>query len=343
MFYSMGVAIHELLPKEEIKFEDLANKRIGIDAFNALYQFLSSIRGIDGTPLQDSKGRVTSHLQGLFTRSVNLMGKGIKIAYIFDGHAPALKLQEQQARNERKLVAMEKYKEAEEEEDIEAMGKYAKQFVRLNADMIEESKELVRALGLPCIEAPSEAEAQGAFMCKNNEIYAVASQDSDALLFGSPRLIRNLTLSQKRRLPSGSHVITFLEFIELKKVLDSLGIDHEQLVMMGILVGTDFNRGGVKGIGPKKALKLVQKYKGGYDEMFESLNPWFNWKDVYNVFRNIETTSDYKLAWKPVDRVKVHEILVERHEFNAERVQSILDKLQKEDEKDEQGDLGRFF
>lgn len=339
----MGVAIHELLPKEEIKFNDLSGKRIGIDAYNALYQFLSSIRVIDGTPLQDSKGRVTSHLQGLFTRSVNLMGKGIKIAYIFDGHAPALKLQEQQARAERKIIAIEKYKKAEEEEDIEAMSKYSKQFVRLNVDMIEESKELVRALGLPCIEAPSEAEAQGAFMCKNNDIYAVASQDSDALLFGSPRLIRNLTLSQKRKLPSGSYVITFLEFIELKKVLESLNINHEQLIIMGILVGTDFNRGGIKGIGPKKALKLVQEHKGNYSKMFESLNPWFDWKEVYNVFKNIETTHDYKLKWNPVDAAKVHEILVEKHEFNSERVQSILDKLQKEDKKKEQGDLASFF
>lgn len=339
----MGVAIHELLPKEEIKFEDLNGKKIGIDAYNALYQFLSSIRGIDGTPLQDSKGRVTSHLQGLFTRSVNLMGKGIKIAYIFDGHAPALKLQEQQARAERKIIAMERYKEAEENEDIEAMNKYSKQFVRLNAEMVEESKELVKALGLPCIEAPSEAEAQGAFMCKQGDIYSVASQDSDALLFGSPRLVRNLTLSQKRRLASGSHVITFLEFIELKKVLESLNINHEQLIIVGILVGTDFNRGGIKGIGPKKALKLVQEYKGRYAEMFESLNPWFDWRDVYNVFKNIETTADYKLKWGNVDAAKVHEILVERHEFNAERVQSILDKLSKKDKKKEQGDLSGFF
>lgn len=342
MFYFMGVAIHELLPKEEIKFEDLAGKIIGIDAYNALYQFLSSIRGIDGTPLQDSKGRVTSHLQGLFTRSANLMAKGIKIAYIFDGKAPALKLQEQQARQERKAIAMERYKEAEEEEDIEAMGKYAKQFVRLNNEMVEESKELVRALGLPCIEAPSEAEAQGAFMCRNNDIYAVASQDSDALLFGSPRLIRNLTLSQKRRLASGSHVITFLEFIELKKVLEALKISHEQLIVMGILVGTDFNKGGVKGIGPRKALKLVQENRD-FNRMFLSLNPWFDWREIYNVFKNIETTTDYKLKWGHVDTAKVHEILVERHEFNKERVQSILDKLEKENKKKEQGDLANFF
>lgn len=339
----MGVAIHELLPKEEIKFEDLAGKKIGVDAFNALYQFLSSIRGVDGTPLQDSSRRITSHLQGLFTRTANLMGKGIKLAYIFDGKAPVLKILEQQARTERKMAAQERYERAVEEEDVEAMGRYAKQFVKLNSEMIEESKELVRALGLPVIEAPSEAEAQGAFMCKEGDIYAVASQDSDALLFGSPRLVRNLTLSQKRKLPGGKHVITFLEFIELKKVLDSLGIDHEQLVMMGILVGTDFNRGGVKGIGPKKALKLVIENKGNYAKMFEELNPWFDWKEVYGVFTKIPTTKDYKLVWGKIDADKVREILIEKHEFNKERVNSVLEKLQEENKKNSQGDLGRFF
>lgn len=339
----MGVAIHELLPKEEIKFEDLKGKKIGVDAFNALYQFLSSIRGMDGTPLQDSHGRVTSHLQGLFSRTANLMGKGIKLVYVFDGKAPALKILEQQARADAKILAKEKYEQAVEDEDIESMGKYARGFVKLNSEMIEESKELIRAMGLPVVEAPSEGEAQAAFMCKEGDIYSVASQDSDALLFGSPRLVRNLTLSQKRKLPGGKYVLTFLEFIEAKNVLDALKIDYEQLIMMGILVGTDFNRGGVKGIGPKKALKLVQEYKGKYEEMFESLNPWFDWKDVYNVFKKIPTTSDYKLVWGKIDSDKIREILVGRHEFNLERVNSILEKLEKENKKNLQGDLGSFF
>ena len=163
----MGVNISELLPKKEIKFDDLNNKVIAIDAFNALYQFLSSIRQLDGSPLMDSEGNVTSHLQGLFSRSLNLLNRGIKIVYVFDGKAPLLKEKERNLRKEQRLKGYKKYIEAIEKKNIEEMQKYAKTTSRLTQVMIEESKDLIKALGLPIIEAPSEAEAQAACLCNS--------------------------------------------------------------------------------------------------------------------------------------------------------------------------------
>ena len=217
----MGVNISSLLPIKEIKFEDLKNKVVGVDFFNVAYQFLSSIRGYDGTPLHDSHGQVTSHLQGILARSLNLMSKGIKLVYVVDGESPELKHMEVEERNARKNEAEAKYKEAKDKENLDEMYKYSKQFLRFEDNMIEESKELIEALGIPVVQAPSEAEGQIAYMNRNGDVWGCGSQDADSLLFGAPRLIRNLTLSQKRTV-RGKTVYTFLELIELNEVLEKL-------------------------------------------------------------------------------------------------------------------------
>ena len=340
----MGVDIASLFPIKEIKFEDLKNKVVGVDFFNVAYQFLSSIRGYDGTPLHDSKGKVTSHLQGLFSRSLNLMSKGIKLVYVIDGISPELKHMTKEERNSRKLEAEAKFHEAEDDENYDDMLKYSKQFIRLDSEMVKESCELLEAMGLPVVYAPSEAEGQIAFMCKNNDVYACASQDADSLMFGSPRLIRNMTLSQKRNV-RGKTIYTFLEFIELKELLEKFQISHDQLIVIGILCGTDFNKGGVVGIGPKKALKLVKDYKNfkDFDKMFSSLNVDFDWKEVYDIFKNLPVEKNYKLKWNPIDEVKVKEILVDRHEFNWERLKALIDKYYEENKSSNQKGLSDFF
>ena len=150
----MGLQISEIIPKKEIELESLKGKTLAVDAFNVIYQFLSSIRQPDGTPLQDSKGRVTSHLSGLFYRNINLLQEGIKLIYVFDGKPPALKKATQEMRQESKDEADEKYERAREEENVEEMGKYARQIVKLDKQKIEESKELLMAMGIAIIEAP---------------------------------------------------------------------------------------------------------------------------------------------------------------------------------------------
>ena|SRR3989344_1730074 len=144
----MGLQIGDIVPRTEVKFSELKGKIIAIDAFNALYQFLTSVRQPDGTPLMDSKNRITSHLSGLFYRNISLISEGIKLVYVFDGEYHKLKGKTHEIRDEAKEKAQEKYEEAKDEEDVEGMGKYARGFVRLNKEMIEESKELLRQWGL---------------------------------------------------------------------------------------------------------------------------------------------------------------------------------------------------
>jgi len=273
----------------------------------------------------DDEGRVTSHLVGLFSRVPNMMQKGIKPVFVFDGKPPELKSQTQEKRREAKKKAKEKYMEAAAEEDEALMEFYSKQFGRMNQEMFDESKELLQAMGLPVVQAPSEAEAQCAYMCKKRKVFAVGSQDYDTLLFGSPKLIQNLTLSQKRKLSGGRHVIIAPYMIELKDVLEKLELNQDELILLGILVGTDYNPGGVKGIGPKKALKLIQTGKKP-DTIFGELECNFDWKEIFDTFKKIPTT-DVNLKYGEINEEKIKEILVEEHNFSDSRVDNTLDKL----------------
>ncbi len=337
----MGVNLRDIIPRKEIKFEDLEGKKIAIDFSNSAYQFLSSIRQPDGTPLMDSQGRITSHLMGIWTRFTNLMQRNIQLAIVLDGKAPILKIKEQEQRAIRKELAEEKLKQAQEDEDIESMAKYAKQTTRLSKEMITEAKELMEAMGLPVIQAPSESDAQIAYMCQQGDVFAAATSDVDVLLHGCPRSVTNLTLSQRRKLPNGNYIKITPELIELQEVLKSLDITHDQLIAIAILVGTDYHPG-IHRVGPKTALKLVKQHKS-FDQLFNEVEADFNWKEIMDLFKKMPTTKDYKLQWSKPNVEKIKEILVDRHEFSPERVDATLEKLQSTTKKKEQKGLGEFF
>lgn len=321
----MGVKITDIVEKRKISFEELQNKKIAVDFSNAAYQFLTSIRQRDGTPLMDSKGNITSHLQGILSRSVNLISKGIKIVYVMDGKPPELKKKTQESRYESKTIAEEKFEAAKEEGDETSMLKYSKQFTKLTRDMVEESKELIEALGIPIIHAPSEADAQIAYCCKNGDVWAAATTDFDTLLHGSPRMVTNLTISQKKKTTTGFKK-SYPDLILLDEALKKMEINQDQLIALGILVGTDYHPG-IKGIGPKKAIKIVKELKTP-EKIFKEY-PLENqdWKEIFELFKNMEINKDYKLEWKTPNREKLMEILVKKHEFSEERIMGTLNKL----------------
>jgi flap endonuclease-1 len=324
----MGLQIGDIVQRRALEFSELKGKVIAVDAFNALYQFLSSIRQPDGTPLMDSKRRVTSHLSGLFYRNLALIIEGVKLVYVFDGEYHALKQKTKEIRQEAKIMAADKYEQAKEEEDVDAMGKYARGFTRLEPEMIEESKELLEAMGVAVVNAPGEGEMQCAQLVKDGEAWAVGSQDYDALVVGGTRLIQNLTLARKRKTPNGFMYIS-PELIEYEKVLNELGVDSDQLICLAILVGTDFNPGGIKGLGPKKALALVKQKKYPV-EIFKEVehNMDFNWQDVFAIFKKPNVNS-LKLKFPKLNEDRIINILVNEHDFSLERVEKNLAKLNK--------------
>ena len=333
----MGVDISDLVETKAITLEDLAGRSIAIDAFNTLYQFISMIRQPDGTPLMDREGRVTSHLSGLFFRSAALLEIGIRPAYVFDGEPPELKRKTIEERVEAKVKAHKEWKEALEKGEIKKAFSRATRAASLSEGMVEESKQLLDAMGIPWIQAPSEGEAQMSHMVKKGDVWAGASQDFDALLFGTPTLVRNLTLAGKRRLPSGKKVDVTPELVTLSDVLAKLGITREQLIDMAILIGTDYNDG-IRGIGPKKGLGLIRQF-GSLDGVRASGKGHVpqDWDDVRQIFLSPEVTDDYSIEWRRVDAEHVRKVMCDKHGFSVDRVDSALGKIAaKEDVRSQQ-------
>ncbi len=344
----MGVALRELIISREASFDEVKNKILSVDAHNQLYQYITTIRGADGTALKDSKNQVTSHLVGLFSRTANLMQKDIRLAYVFDGSPPQLKYAEMNRRSELKRMAERLYDKAVEDENIELMKKYAGRTSRLTKDMVAEAKLLLGALGIPCIQAPSEADAQIAYMVKNKDSYAAVSQDFDALLHGAPLIMRNVSIAGRRKKAKTlSYDIIKPEFVNLNENLKHLGVSQEQLIILGIIVGTDYNPGGVKGIGPKKALKLIHQYQDDFDGLFAELkwndNFSVSWREIFDIIIKMPVTKDYSLEWGKVDSKKVTELLCEQHDFSRERVLKTLAEIEKSQKNQSQKGLGSFF
>ncbi|MEK6823960.1 MAG: flap endonuclease-1 [Nanoarchaeota archaeon] len=346
----MGLNIREIIPRKEIKISDLNGKMLCVDAFNTLYQFLSTIRQPDGTPLMDNKKRITSHLSGIFYRNIKLLSEGVKLIYVFDGEAPELKLKTHKKRKESRDIAKEKYESAKQEEDIEEMKRYSSQLLRLDDEMIKESKELLEAMGIPVVQAPSEGEAEAAYLVRHkSEIYAAVSQDYDSLLFGASMLIRNLTISQRKKTYSG-YIEVNPEVIDLQDVLNKLEINLDQLICLGILVGTDYNPRGIPGIGQKKALGIVQKFKtpvGIFKEFEEKINNLpeedkFDWQEIFELFHK-PNVKNADFIFREVNEEKIKEILVKEHDFSDERIEKQLERLRESKEKSKQKNLEKWF
>src|SRR3989338_2058658 len=297
----MGLNFKDIVVRKEISISDLKGKVLAVDAMNMLYQFLTTIRSPDGSALTDSKGRVTSHLIGLFSRTTSLMEQGLKLVFVFDGKAPEIKQKTWEKRTQVKKEAFLKMKEAEEQDNLQEMRKFASRTAVLTREMREDALQVITALGLPIVQAPSEGEAQTAHMVKNGDAYASVSQDYDNLIFNCPLLVRNLSIEGRRK-KAGTLAFQKVnpEQISLQEVLDNLKLNLDQLIVLAILVGTDYNPGGVKGIGPKTGLKLLKEYGTDFKALFEKVEwqkqyPDLTWQEVFDTIKNMPLTDNYKL------------------------------------------------
>ncbi|MFW5945716.1 MAG: flap endonuclease-1 [Candidatus Natronoplasma sp.] len=337
----MGVGIGDILKSKEISFEDLEDKVIAVDAYNIIYQFLSSIRQKDGTPLKDSEGRVTSHLSGILYRNANLIEAGIQLVYVFDGKADIMKEGTLEKREERKKEAEKEYEKSLEEGDLERARVKAQQTSRMTDEIEESSKRLLSLLAIPWIQAPSEGESQAAHLVENGDAWAVGSQDYDTLLFGASRLVKNLTVTGKRKMPGSSKYKKISpEMMDLDEILADLEITREQLVDIGILCGTDYNDG-VKGIGPKRGLKYIRKHGDLEAVLEEKEKEVNNHRSIRDIFLDPEVTDDYSIEFKN-ELGDVKGFLCDERDFSEDRVESALQQYEKGLEKRKQTSLTSF-
>jgi flap endonuclease-1 len=344
----LGTKLGDIITAQSISLSDLKGREIAVDAFNTLYQFLSIIRQPDGTPLMDRKGRVTSHLSGLFYRNVNLLEQGILPVYVFDGKSPELKAEEKERRREIRKAAEKEWKKAKEEGRIEDARKAATASSKLTTPMIEESKQLLKALGIPVIQAPSEGEALAAQMARAGLVWASASQDNDSLLYNCPRMVRNLSVTGRRRVSRAKTFKTISpELIDLDQNLKLLKITREQLIDIAMLVGTDYNDK-VPRVGPKTALKLIRKYEnieGIIKESKYEIN--FPYEDIRDIFLDPPKVDVEPPTWSFPDSDAVIGLLCSEHDFSVNRVESSLNRLNEKLEElrgtSQQSALSDFF
>jgi flap endonuclease-1 len=328
----LGVNLTPIIIRKILSLEDLGGRSLAVDAQNYIYQFLSLIRMQDGTPLQDSHGNITSHLAGLMFRSTRLIHDyDIDLVFVFDGAPPLLKQHEIMKRRERREKAAREWQTALKAGDYATAFSKAIMSSHLTRPMIEDSKRLMELLGIPFVQASSEAEAQAAYMALKGEVWAASSKDYDSLLFNAPRLLRYLTISGREFLPSKMTSRPLKpELIELDKFLSNCEITREQLIDIAILIGTDFNEG-VKGVGPKKALGLIRNY-GELEKLpseFLSVLEPQNYFEVRRFFLEPKLTDDYALKYGPLKEDELYRFLCDQRDFSRERVEIAIRRMQR--------------
>jgi flap endonuclease-1 len=323
----VGVLLTPIIVKEPLTLEALRGRLLAVDAPTELYQFLALIRLRDGSPLRDSKGRITSHLNGLFYRVTRLIADyGLKLAFVFDGKPPERKMAELARRREIRQRYEEERDEALRAGDLATAYSKSTMTSTLTREMIGEARDLLRMMGIPTVQAPSEAEAQAAHMAASGAVWAAGSKDYDSLLFGAPRLVRFITLSGKEFLPSrGTFRPIEPELINADHWLQTLIISRAQLIDLGILVGTDFNQG-IKGIGPKKALKLVQQH-GTIDRMPDEIRTALgDVNDIRQIYLQPAVTDRFDVEFGEPDFAAIVNFLCTEREFSKDRVTAALNR-----------------
>jgi len=275
--------------------------------------------------LTNEAGEVTSHLQGMLNRTVRLLEAGIKPVFVFDGEPPELKKKELAKRSLKRDDASKDLHSAIEVGDEDSVEKFSKRTVKITKEHNDGCKRLLRLMGVPIVEAPGEAEAQCASLCKNHKAYAVASEDMDTLTFGAPRFLRHVTdLSFKK-----SPVTEF----EVPKVLEELGLTMDQFIDLCILSGCDYCEN-IKGIGGQRALKLIRQH-GCIEEVVLNLKQTrFNvpedwpYQEVRTLFKEPNVcTGIPDFMWTSPDSQGLMDFLSTENSFSPDRVAKVVEKI----------------
>lgn len=326
---------------KENQIKNYFGRKVAIDASMAVYQFLIAIRQ-DGNQLTNDDGEVTSHVAGLFYRTIRLLENGIKPVFVFDGKPPTMKAGELAKRKERREEAEKQLAAAEEAGDSENVDKFSRRLVKVTKEHFNDCKKLLQLMGVPVVEAPTEAEAQCAALVKAGKVYATATEDMDALTFHSDKLLRHMTFSEARKMP--------IQEFSYQQVLNEMELSHDSFVDLCILLGCDYCEH-IRGIGPKRAYELIQKYKN-IDEILKHIDQkkytvpegWV-YKEARRLFLepDVSDAKDVELKWRDPDEEGIVKFMVEEKGFNEDRIRNGVKKIMKSRQKSTQGRLDDFF
>ncbi|KAL4894236.1 flap endonuclease 1 [Aspergillus ambiguus] len=334
---------------DAIKAGDIKNhfgRKVAIDASMSIYSFLIAVRS-EGQQLMSDTGETTSHLMGMFYRTLRMVDNGIKPLFVFDGAPPKLKSGELAKRTARKSEATEAHEEAKETGTAEDVEKFSRRTVRVTREHNAECKKLLTLMGIPYIDAPTEAEAQCAVLARAGKVYAAASEDMDTLCFEAPILLRHLTFSEQRKEP--------IQEIHLNRALEGLDMDRATFIDLCILLGCDYLEP-IPKIGPNTALKLIRDH-GSLEKVVEHIQndpkkkyvipeDW-PYQDARELFLHPDVRDandpecDFK--WDAPDVEGLVDFLVKDKGFNEDRVRNGAARLQKHLKSAQQSRLEGFF
>ena len=326
----MGTPIGELLEKEEITLDSLANKTLGVDGHNITYQFLTTIRDLNGEYLTNSKGIVTSHIIGMFYRISKLLEENINLVFVFDGKSLELKQETIAKRKDIKIKAETIAKQKKELGEMEEASRYLKRTAKITSEMINDAKELLDCFNIQHFDALHDGEAKLSMMNIKGQIDGVVSQDYDVLLLGGKDLYRNIGISGKKKVPGKDYYLQVKpERINLQRNLEKLNLTREKLIWLGMLIGTDFNEK-IPKVGPKTAIKLVLE-NNSLEEIFAKLEykPEFDYNEVFDIFWKPKAKDIELQKFQKPDFPKIKDLLISKYEFNEERVNNTLNELEK--------------
>ncbi|CAH2350320.1 flap endonuclease 1 [[Candida] railenensis] len=332
---------------KEFTLKNLFGRKVAIDASMCLYQFLIAVRQADGQQLTNEDGETTSHLSGMFYRTIRMVENGIKPVYVFDGKPPVLKGGELEKRLLRREEAEREQEKIKETGTVEEIMKYEKRQVRVSRDQNDEAKKLLELMGIPFVNAPCEAEAQCAALARDGKVFAAASEDMDTLCYQPPFLLRHLTFAEARKMP--------IDQIEYGKVMEGLGMSQETFIDLCILLGCDYCET-IRGVGPVTAYKLMKehgsldvlvKYIEDHPDKMSKYKVPENWpyKEARELFHNpeIANSDDISLKWTEPNVDGLIEYMVKQKGFSEDRIRSGAEKLKKGLKGGVQGRLDGFF
>lgn len=327
----------------ESEIKSYFGRKVAIDASMSIYQFLIGVRqGQDGSMLTNEDGETTSHLMGMFYRTIRMVEYGIKPCYVFDGKPPDMKSGELAKRKEGRDKAQKELDKATEAGDEENVTKFSKRLVKVTKEHNEECKELLKLMGIPYVDAPCEAEAQCAALTKAGKVFATGTEDMDSLTFGANVVLRHLTFSEARKLP--------IKEYNLARIHTDLGLTHDEFIDLCILMGCDYCDS-IKGIGPKKAIDLIKKHRS-IEEIIKHIDQkkypvpedWM-FKEARRLFQEPDVTdpATIDLQWNSPDEEKLVEFMVEKKGFAEDRIRNGAKKLSKAKQGTTQGRMDSFF
>lgn len=330
---------------KEDEMKNYFGRRIAIDASMSIYQFIIAMKGFQdgqGVELTNEAGEVTSHLNGLFGRTLRMIDEGLKPIYVFDGAPPELKKAELEERRAKAAEAEAEFQRAKDAGDDEAMERLSKRTVRVTKEQTSDCKRLLRLMGLPIVEARGEAEAQCAELVRCGKAWAVATEDMDALTFGSKILLRHLTFSEAKKRPVNEY--------HLEQILAQTGFTMDMFIDLCILLGCDYTTK-IPGIGPQKAYEGIEKYKS-IEKFIENIDTTkhpipedFNYAEARKLFQkpDVEPCDNVKLDFKEPDEEGLIAFLCEEKLFNRERVEKGIARLKAALQKKSQTRLDQWF